>query len=161
MQIEKYKIDEYNQSLLKEHKRKLDFISSEIKDVESVLQKLIDFQVAIPSWALGTGGTRFARFGLLFLRKGKWKDQQLISEKWVNAVHQPSPANKSYGYMWWTNLENKMQGVPGSVYSAEGFGGNYIIIDNEHDLVVVVRWIESDKIGELMNLIIKSIENNK
>ena len=63
MQIEKYKIDECNQSLLKEHKRKLDFISSEIKDVESVLQKLIDFQVAIPSWALGTGGTRFARFG--------------------------------------------------------------------------------------------------
>jgi L-rhamnose isomerase/sugar isomerase len=26
------------------------------------LQKLIDFQIAIPSWALGTGGTRFGRF---------------------------------------------------------------------------------------------------
>jgi CubicO group peptidase (beta-lactamase class C family) len=102
-----------------------------------------------------------ARFGLLFLRKGKWKDQQLVSEKWVNAVHQPSPANKSYGYMWWTNLENRMQGVPGSVYSAEGFGGNFIIIDNEHNLVVVVRWLESDKIGELMSLIKTSIENNK
>jgi L-rhamnose isomerase/sugar isomerase len=33
-----------------------------IPDVESMLKKLTDFQVAIPSWALGTGGTRFARF---------------------------------------------------------------------------------------------------
>ncbi len=102
-----------------------------------------------------------ARFGLLFLRKGKWKDQQLVSEKWVNAVHEPSSANKSYGYMWWTNLENKMAGVPNSVYNAEGFGGNFIMIDNDHDLVVAVRWLDSDKIGELMNLIIKSIENSK
>lgn len=62
MQIEKYKIDEYNQSLQKEHKRKLDFISAEVKDVESILQKLSEFQVAVPSWALGTGGTRFGRF---------------------------------------------------------------------------------------------------
>jgi CubicO group peptidase (beta-lactamase class C family) len=41
-----------------------------------------------------------ARFGLLFLRNGKWKTQQLISAKWVKAVHQPSAANKDYGYMW-------------------------------------------------------------
>ena len=98
-----------------------------------------------------------ARFGLLFLRNGKWKDKQLVSEKWVNAVHQPSPANKSYGYMWWTNLENKFPSVPAAVYYAEGFGGNYIIIDNQHDLVVVARWLDTDKTAELLNLIIKSI----
>jgi L-rhamnose isomerase/sugar isomerase len=62
MQIEKYKIDDYNQSLQKEHKRKFDFITSDIKDVESIIKKLTDFQIAIPSWALGTGGTRFGRF---------------------------------------------------------------------------------------------------
>src|SRR6187551_385666 len=63
MKIEKYKIDKYNQSLLKEHRRKFDFIAAEIKDIEVTLQKLIEFQIAIPSWALGTGGTRFGRFG--------------------------------------------------------------------------------------------------
>ena len=98
-----------------------------------------------------------ARFGLLFLRKGKWKDKQIISEKWVNAVHQPSPANKSYGYMWWTNLENKFPSVPAGIYYAEGFGGNYVIIDNSHDLVVVARWLDTNKTGELLNLIISSI----
>jgi L-rhamnose isomerase/sugar isomerase len=62
MQIEKYKIGEHNQSLLKEHRRRLDFITAGLPDAEAVLQKLVDFQVAIPSWALGTGGTRFGRF---------------------------------------------------------------------------------------------------
>ncbi|MBN9384448.1 MAG: sugar isomerase [Chitinophagaceae bacterium] len=62
MQIEKYKIDTHNQSLIKEHQRKYEFLSAGVKDSEKILQKLIDFQVAIPSWALGTGGTRFGRF---------------------------------------------------------------------------------------------------
>ena len=63
MQIEKYKLEDHNHSLQKEHQRKFDFIAADIKDVNDLLQKLIDFQVAIPSWALGTGGTRFGRFG--------------------------------------------------------------------------------------------------
>lgn len=62
MQIEKNKIEEHNQTLLKEHQRKFDFIAADVKNAESILKKLIDFQVAIPSWALGTGGTRFGRF---------------------------------------------------------------------------------------------------
>jgi L-rhamnose isomerase/sugar isomerase len=62
MQIEKYKIEEFNQEGLKEHQRKFDFVSSSVNKPEEVLQKLMDFQVAIPSWALGTGGTRFGRF---------------------------------------------------------------------------------------------------
>lgn len=62
MLIEKNKIDEHNQSLLAEHKRKFDFVSTSIKNIDELIQKLIDFNVAIPSWALGTGGTRFGRF---------------------------------------------------------------------------------------------------
>ncbi|MEP6677119.1 MAG: sugar isomerase [Ferruginibacter sp.] len=62
MQLEKTLIQQHNEPLLENHKRKFDFISSGIPDVESVLKKLMDFQVAIPSWALGTGGTRFGRF---------------------------------------------------------------------------------------------------
>ncbi|HEY4336579.1 MAG TPA: sugar isomerase, partial [Puia sp.] len=62
MTIEKYKIDEHNQSLEKEHRRKFDFLAAGLPNVEAIVKKLIDFQVAIPSWALGTGGTRFGRF---------------------------------------------------------------------------------------------------
>src|SRR5437868_9357240 len=62
MKIEKYKIEEHNHSLMKEHQRRFDFLSANIKNTNAILQKLVDFQVAIPSWALGTGGTRFGRF---------------------------------------------------------------------------------------------------
>ena len=62
MKIETHKIEEHNQSLLKEHRRKFDFAAASIPDTNAILKKLIAFQVAIPSWALGTGGTRFGRF---------------------------------------------------------------------------------------------------
>lgn len=100
-----------------------------------------------------------ARFGLLFLRNGKWKNQQLLSEKWITAAQQPSLPNKTYGYLWWINADKKWPGVSSKVYYAAGFGGNYIIIDNEHDLVVVARWIDDNKTGDVMSMIIKSIDN--
>src|SRR4051794_27562056 len=62
MQIEKYKIQEFNDEFLQKHKSSLQHITSHIEHADAVLQKLIDFQIAIPSWALGTGGTRFGRF---------------------------------------------------------------------------------------------------
>ena len=62
MQIEKYKIEAHNNNLLAEHKRRFDFTAAGIAGIKEVLQKLTAFQVAIPSWALGTGGTRFGRF---------------------------------------------------------------------------------------------------
>ncbi|MCC6290093.1 MAG: sugar isomerase [Chitinophagaceae bacterium] len=62
MQVEQYSIGSHNEVLLKEHKRRLDYISSTVKDAAKIIAKLKDFRVAIPSWALGTGGTRFGRF---------------------------------------------------------------------------------------------------
>lgn len=63
MKIEKHKLQELNKSTLKQHQRRFDFIADEINDVDLILKKIIEFQIAIPSWALGTGGTRFGRFG--------------------------------------------------------------------------------------------------
>ena len=62
MLVEKYIVQEFNNNLLKEHKRNFEFLSHSVGNIEIILQKLIEFQVAIPSWALGTGGTRFGRF---------------------------------------------------------------------------------------------------
>jgi L-rhamnose isomerase/sugar isomerase len=62
MRLEKHKMEEHNQSLLEEHRRKVEFLAADIPGTAGLIRKLIDFQVAIPSWALGTGGTRFGRF---------------------------------------------------------------------------------------------------
>ena len=62
MTVDQYKIDELNNRELTNHQRKLEFISADIPNVRDVIDKLKAFNVAIPSWALGTGGTRFGRF---------------------------------------------------------------------------------------------------
>src|SRR4030095_16310543 len=62
MQLEKHKIEAHNQSVIKSHRQKMVACFADIPEAETILEKLIDFQVAIPSWALGTGGTRFGRF---------------------------------------------------------------------------------------------------
>lgn len=62
MNLQENKISEHNQKSADLHRSKFEFIKAQIADSESVISKLTDFQIAIPSWALGNGGTRFGRF---------------------------------------------------------------------------------------------------
>ncbi len=62
MKINKNHIEAHNEKLYEKHKKRLNTLTSEIEGERAIIQKLIDFQIAIPSWALGTGGTRFGRF---------------------------------------------------------------------------------------------------
>ena len=100
-----------------------------------------------------------ARFGLLFLNNGKWKEQQLISKSWIEKAITPSVPNANYGYMWWLNKKGSRhwEGLSENIYYAAGFGGNFIVIDKEKNLVVVTRWLEPSKIGEFMTKVEKSV----
>jgi CubicO group peptidase (beta-lactamase class C family) len=93
-----------------------------------------------------------ARFGYLFLRNGKWKDQQLISEQWIRMARVPSEAKFNYGYMWWLNNDD--------IFSAVGFGGNYIAVDTKHDLVIVVRWLASSRASEFLEMVLEAVEES-
>lgn len=59
-------IQQHNQKLLSNHEFKFQFIAELLSrkglDAQALIEKINAFQVAIPSWALGTGGTRFGRF---------------------------------------------------------------------------------------------------
>ena len=100
-----------------------------------------------------------ARFGLLLLAGGIWKEERIISEDWIDLATQPSPAYESYGYMWWLNRgDRRIDGIPGTVFYAAGFGGNYIVIDREHDLVIVTRWLEPAKRSEFLLKVMESLE---
>ena len=67
MRIDKSRLDSTNKKDVSEHNERFDFLANTIskngQDVDAIVKKLQDFQVAIPSWALGAGGTRFGRFG--------------------------------------------------------------------------------------------------
>lgn len=100
-----------------------------------------------------------ARFGLLFMNQGMWQGQQIISKDWIAKVRQPSAANKSYGYMWWLNQgERAWDGLPGHLYYAAGFGGNFIVVDDENDIVIVTRWLDPPQAGEMVRLVMESIK---
>lgn len=101
-----------------------------------------------------------ARFGLLFLNQGKWEDKQLLSTEWIKKAISPSPAQANYGYMWWLNkkgTDRYWEGVPESVYYAAGFGGNFIVIVPEEELVLVVRWLEPNKMGAFVKTVLDAL----
>ncbi|HZM89378.1 MAG TPA: serine hydrolase [Blastocatellia bacterium] len=103
-----------------------------------------------------SGGTRWggglwintrdeARFGYLFLRRGKWGNKQILSEKWVQMATTPGPLGPDYGFLWWLNTQKKQwPSAPASSFAALGNGSNTIWIDPEHDLVVVWRWHQTN-----------------
>lgn len=62
MEITQNQLEAHNDRASKAHQQSFNFIAATQQRVEKVISKLISFQVAIPSWALGTGGTRFGRF---------------------------------------------------------------------------------------------------
>lgn len=63
MQITKEKIIASNQVLLEAHKENLKQLSNKHKNLEEIINTIANYNIAIPSWALGAGGTRFGRFG--------------------------------------------------------------------------------------------------
>ncbi|MGB5172703.1 MAG: serine hydrolase [Eudoraea sp.] len=101
-----------------------------------------------------------ARFGLLFLNKGQWEKETIISSEWIESAVQPSIPNSNYGYMWWLNKkgDRHWEGLSEEIFYASGFGGNFIVIDKANDLVVVTRWLEPSKLEEFMKLLTMSLK---
>jgi CubicO group peptidase (beta-lactamase class C family) len=70
-----------------------------------------------------------ARLGLLYLRRGRWGDRQILSERWIDLSLTPCRHNPRYGYR-------------DSTFHAQGGGGNRIVVDPARDLVIVTRWAD-------------------
>jgi CubicO group peptidase (beta-lactamase class C family) len=86
-----------------------------------------------------------ARFGLLYLRGGRWGDRQVVPEKWVRLSILPysdSGARGAYGYLWWVERDGiHFPGavMPAGTYSARGVGGHVLLVVPARDLVIVHR----------------------
>jgi CubicO group peptidase (beta-lactamase class C family) len=100
-----------------------------------------------------------ARFGYLTLRRGKWKDRQLLSEQWVNRALTPTPAERTYGFMnWFLNTDQKLwPSAPATAFAHIGNGTNIIYVDPEHGLVAVVRWIDGKAIEGFLKRLIAAV----
>jgi len=101
-----------------------------------------------------------ARFGLLFMNNGVWNGKELLSRDWIEKAISPSGPNPNYGYMWWLNNKGAehWKGVPERLFYAAGFGGNFIVIDRDKGWVLVIRWLEPSKIGEMVSMIYAAMD---
>ena len=79
-----------------------------------------------------------ARFGLLFLNKGRWNGAQIIPSQWVTDLtriySETDRTGRGYGDLWWV-LDAKSWGDGAAL--ASGYGGQLIAILPEKRLVVV------------------------
>lgn len=95
-----------------------------------------------PAYPFRMSARDMARFGLLYLRKGRWKGRQIIPASWVEAsskAYSIVPYWKGYGYgfLWWVNTD-RMDRKYG-MYMALGYGGHAIAVLPRERLVVVNR----------------------
>ncbi len=83
-----------------------------------------------------------AKFGYLYLNKGKWDGNQIIPEEWVTestTAHINREPDSDYGYLFWIyKTTNPVTGKSYDTYSAEGAGGQKIIVIPELELIVVI-----------------------
>lgn len=83
-----------------------------------------------------------ARVGYLFLRGGEWNGTRVLSQDWVERSVKPIVADTGtgdpsygYGYQWWAPDQAQGRSL---VYTGLGYGGQYLLVFPEHDLVAVV-----------------------
>jgi CubicO group peptidase (beta-lactamase class C family) len=92
-----------------------------------------------------------ARIGYLFLRRGVWNGQRILSESFVDLVRTLRPetasatnidpqddptATENFGVLWWTNTSGELPAVPRDAYWAWGLGDNLIVVIPSLDLVI-------------------------
>lgn len=93
-----------------------------------------------PAYPFTMSARDMARFGYLYLRNGKWKDQQIIPEEWIPESAFPYSVLSSmhgYGYLWWVLVHPDFQDL--EIYFASGYRGHKIFVVPGADLVMVHR----------------------
>ena len=101
-----------------------------------------------------------ARFGYLTLNRGKWKERQIVSDRWIDLALTPTPVEPSYGFMnFYNNKDRKfLPSAPASAFAHQGNGTNLVYVDPENDLVAVLRWIDKPQIDGFVKRLLEALK---
>jgi CubicO group peptidase (beta-lactamase class C family) len=80
-----------------------------------------------------------AKFGYLFLNRGVWRGERIISQEWVEEStkgHMPLSGTGEYGYQWWLKTY-RLGSISVDSFYATGWGGQKVIVFPSLDMVVV------------------------
>ncbi len=139
-----------------------DFTVEDISDVAGP-------QSRHPVYKMRLSGRDLARVGVLVLQGGRWEGRQVVPQAWVAESTRPLTelsGGRGYGYLWWSAAAN----APGDdlatdwpIAYASGAGGQYIIVIQALDLVVVHRAADVDKgishahMGRILRALLRTI----
>lgn len=104
----------------------------------------------------------WARLGLFYLNRGKWREQQVLSQDWVDYAFQPSPVADNYGVQLWMNTHgNEWPELPERTVHFSGHQGQEILMLPEYDLVVVRTGVTEEdrdvRIADFMQAILSAL----
>jgi CubicO group peptidase (beta-lactamase class C family) len=91
----------------------------------------------------------------MLMRGGLADGKQVLSSQWIDRMQQACPVAPYYGYLVWLNQGGHLfAAAPRSSWFAIGAGSSLTWMDAQHDLVCVLRWIDSthtnDSIARIM-----------
>lgn len=109
----------------------------------------------IPRREFGSGFSAnvnaMARMGYLYLREGKWKEEQILPAEFIRAIREPDPrlaklrphdathhgqAARHYSMLWWNNIDGTIAGLPRDAHWAWGLYDSLIVVIPSLDMVV-------------------------
>lgn len=108
----------------------------------------------------------FSKVGLLYLNGGIWNEKRILTQEWVDLTMTPKieieDSERMYGFQWWFVPYDKKEGW---IFSGSGYGGQYLMVMPEYDIVVVFNgWnifdFERPSIEYLSSRIIEAIDLN-
>lgn len=77
-----------------------------------------------------------ARLGQLYLNRGRWGAERLITADYIDRATAPSRLNPSYGYLWWLNGQGRVPSAPRDMAFAAGARGQFCFVLPRHDMVI-------------------------
>lgn len=148
----------------------------QMQDYETTDGQYVDGAESVhPAYPFRMTARDMARFGLLFSRGGKWCEQQIIPEKWIEeSTDAHSITNYKngvgYGYLWWVGANGKIfpnTRIKEQAYYAWGTGGHYIFVIPKSRLIIVNRVntdvqgkrVSDDQFGQLVQQILEARAN--
>ena len=108
-------------------------------------------------WGLTLTTRDMAKIGQLYLNKGKWNNNQIVSSKWIKeSTKKHSHLNDlAYGYLWWI-----IDSQENNCFSAIGDGGNIIYINRLKNIIIAITSQFMPRAKDRIELIQKHIIPN-
>ena len=120
------------------------------------------------AWGVQATAREFAKFGYLYLREGRWENQQVVPKQWIEESVQPvSNEITKYGYQWWLLPvfgDQITPNIPSETYLAWGIYTQQVFIIPEEDIVIVRLGNDANPYNdewreiEFLNLVLDSLQ---